>query len=162
VRAAQRAVRAPSPRPEAKPTAAPAATRYPIGALARLASVSTRTLRYYEEIGLLKTARRFAGGRRVFDDDALERLRFIARLKRLGFSLEEIRHLNEVFELHQSTAKLLAVLDGQLARHLDGIAEQLRELTRLKTDLRAYRQHIRARLTQLRSGAEASPRRASP
>ncbi|MDH4246698.1 MAG: MerR family transcriptional regulator, partial [Deltaproteobacteria bacterium] len=65
----------------------------PIGTLARHAGVSTRTIRYYEEIGLLKTARRFAGGRRIFGSEALERLRFIGRLKRLGFSLEEIREL---------------------------------------------------------------------
>jgi DNA-binding transcriptional MerR regulator len=129
---------------------APAQVAYPIGALARVAGVSTRTVRYYEEIRLLRTARRFSGGRRVFDGDALERLRFIGRLKRLGFSLAEIRHLNEVFALNRSTAQMLAVLDGQLERHEAGLDVQLRELLALQADLAAYRRHIRTRLQSLR------------
>jgi DNA-binding transcriptional MerR regulator len=136
---------------------APVQAAYPIGTLARIAGVSTRTVRYYEEIGLLRTARRFSGGRRVFDADALERLRFIARLKRLGFSLAEIRHLNEVFALHRSTAQMLAVLDGQLAKHLGAIDEHLRELTRLRTELAAYRQRVRARLHAQARQARRAP-----
>jgi DNA-binding transcriptional MerR regulator/N-acetylglutamate synthase-like GNAT family acetyltransferase len=116
---------------------------YPIGVLARRAGVSTRTVRYYEQIGLLRSARRYAGGRRVFDEDALRRLRFIARLKTLGFSLEEISHLNEVFAMHRSTAEMLAALDEQLARHLDTVANRVRELEALRGDLLGYREHIR-------------------
>jgi DNA-binding transcriptional MerR regulator len=122
------------------------AATLPIGALARQAGVSTRTVRYYEEIGLLRTARRYAGGRRVFEGDALERLRFIGRLKRLGFSLEEIGELNEVFALHRSTGAMLRVLDGKLGQHLVSLEEQLRELGRLDHELRAYRDHVRRRL----------------
>jgi DNA-binding transcriptional MerR regulator len=131
--------------------AASAQVVYPIGALARIAGVSTRTVRYYEEIRLLETARRFSGGRRVFDADALERLRFIGRLKRLGFSLDEIRHLNEVFSLQRSTAQMLQVLDGQLARHGAELDERLRELAALRGDLRSYRSHIRTRLAALKA-----------
>jgi DNA-binding transcriptional MerR regulator len=134
---------------------------YPIGSLARIAGVSTRTLRYYEEIRLLETARRFSGGRRVFDADALARLRFIARLKRLGFSLDEIRHLNEVFALHRSTAQMLGVLDGQLARHGKELDVQLQELLALKTDLESYRRHIRTRLSTL-GGSDARSRKPRP
>lgn len=122
---------------------------YPIGGLAREAGVSTRTIRYYEEIGLLKTARRYAGGRRVFSSDALERLRFIGRLKRLGFSLEEISELNDVFELRQSTAAMLGVLDRQLETHLSTIDEQLAELSRLRGDLTVYRERIGGRLREI-------------
>jgi DNA-binding transcriptional MerR regulator len=112
--------------------------------------VSTRTVRYYEEIGLLETARRFAGGRRVFEADALQRLKFIARLKGLGFSLDEIRHLNEVFALHRSTKDMLGVLDGLLAGHLLGLARQMEALGGARRELLAYRQRIRARLALLR------------
>ena len=118
----------------------------PIGRLAREAGVSTRTVRYYEEIGLLRTARRFAGGRRVFDGDALVRLRFIGRLKRLGFSLDEVAELNAVFELQRSTRAMLNVLDGKLARHLAALDEQMLELGRLRQDLLSYHMHIRRRL----------------
>lgn len=119
---------------------------YPIGALAREAGVSTRTVRYYEEIGLLDTARRYAGGRRVFEDSALERLRFIGRLKRLGFSLEEIRELNEVFALHRSTETLLVALERKLSAHLGEIAEQMTNLVRVRKDLTSYRARIQGRL----------------
>ena len=125
------------------------AVEVPIGELARLAGVSTRTLRYYEEIGLLRTAKRYAGGRRVFDGDALQRLRFISRLKTLGFSLEEIRHLNEVFEVERSTAAMLNVLDDLLGDHQNTLEQRLKEVTALNNELGAYRRHIRARLEEL-------------
>ena len=122
---------------------------FPIGSLARLAGVSTRTIRYYEGIGLLSTARRFSGGRRVFDGDALQRLRFIGRLKRLGFSLEEISELNDVFEMRQSTAAMLRALERRLGTHMNTIDEQLAELSRLREDLTRYRERIGGRLGQL-------------
>ena len=55
--------------------------------------LSARTVRYYEELGLLPGVRRRNGGRRVYAADELERLRFIQRLKTLGLSLAEIREL---------------------------------------------------------------------
>jgi len=118
----------------------------PIGNLARQAGVSTRTVRYYEEIGLLMSARRYAGGRRIFDGDALQRLRFIGRLKTLGFSLQEISHLNQVFATHHSTADMLTVLDAQIGGHLETLAERMRELAALRKDLQGYRDHVRNRL----------------
>lgn len=87
----------------------------------------------------------------MFGADALERLRFIGRLKRLGFALDEIRHLNEVFSLQRSTAQMLQVLDGQLARHSTELDERLRELAALRGDLRSYRRHIRTRLAALKA-----------
>jgi len=132
---------------------APRGALQPIGALARQAGVSTRTVRYYEEIGLLRTARRYAGGRRVFEPDALERLRFIGRLKRLGVSLDEIAELHEIFALQRPTRAMLHVLDDKLAEHLGALEEQLRELGRLREDLRAYQSHIRRRLSGLASGS---------
>lgn len=128
---------------------------YPIGGLARLAGVSTRTVRYYEEIGLLRSARRYAGGRRVFDGDALQRLRFIGRLKQLGFSLEEIGYLNEVFELHQSTGEMLRELQRHLDEHLITIAGRIAELETLRGELADYRGRIRGRLKEM-AGREMS------
>ena len=109
-----------------------------------------------EEIGLLRTAKRYAGGRRVFEADALQRLRFIARLKTLGFSLEEIRHLNEVFEVRRSTRAMLTVLDDLLGSHLETIDERLGELQALKKDIGRYRLRTRERMAAL-SGNGAAP-----
>ena len=129
---------------EAKGTSS--APQLSVGDLARLAEVSPRTIRYYEEIGLLKTAKRFAGGRRAFDGDALERLRFIGRLKRLGLALDEIRHLNDVFDARHSTGAMLEVLEALLGTHLETIGERLRELSQLRDDISAYRNRILGRL----------------
>lgn len=123
--------------------------RYPIGVLARLAGVSTRTVRYYEEFGLMRAARRYAGGRRVFDGDALQRLRFIGRLKQLGFTLEEISHLNEVHGLHQSTGEMLGELDGLLGSHLETLAARMKELVELRDELENYRKRVRGRRAAL-------------
>ncbi|NQZ98932.1 MAG: MerR family transcriptional regulator, partial [Myxococcales bacterium] len=65
--------------------------------------VSARTLRYYEELGLLPGIRRRASGRRVYGPDEIERLRFIQRLKRLGLSLAEVKELNAVYAIGGST-----------------------------------------------------------
>lgn len=122
---------------------------FPIGTLARLAGVSTRTIRYYEEIGLLSTARRFSGGRRVFDGDALQRLGFIGRLKRLGFSLAEIRHLNEVFAVHRSTAAMLEALEARLAEHVRAVEARVADLNQLRSDLLRYRDRVSERRRQV-------------
>ena len=129
---------------------------FSVGDLARQAQVSPRTIRYYEEVGLLKTARRYAGGRRAFDGDALQRLRFIGRLKRLGLTLKEIGHLNEVFAVKHSTGDMLSVLDGLLERHLASITETVKELTALRADIGAYQGHVRERMQRLTPGRRSS------
>lgn len=55
-----------------------------------------RTVRYYEESGLLTPAGRTPGGFRLYDDDAVDRLLVIRKMKSLGFTLEEMRSLLSV------------------------------------------------------------------
>ena len=62
---------------------------FKIGELAKRFGVNVRTLRYYEEIGLLPAARLESGYRTYSEADA-QRLRFVLKAKRAGFSLEEI------------------------------------------------------------------------
>lgn len=69
-----------------------------IGELAQRHGVSTATLRYYEQLGLLGQPDRSASGYRVYDSDHEERLRFIVRAKALDLSLEEIRSLLDVWD----------------------------------------------------------------
>ena len=127
-----------------------------VGELARQAQVSPRTIRYYEEVGLLNTARRYAGGRRAFDGDALQRLRFIGRLKRLGLTLKEIGHLNEVSAVQQSTGDMLSALDGLLEQHLASITETVKELTALRAEIGAYQGHVRERMKRITPGRRSS------
>ena len=117
---------------------------YDIAELAQAAGVSARTIRYYGELGLLDAEARGPGGRRRFGADALERLRFIARLKQLGMTLEEIGALNDAFARGRTPA-MLDRLDQMLGARIAQVEERQRELHRLAEDLRAYRSRIRAK-----------------
>jgi DNA-binding transcriptional MerR regulator len=115
--------------------------------------LSARTVRYYEELGLLPGVRRRSGGRRVYGPDELERLRFITRLKALGLALEEIRELNLVHAIAGSTAAMLVRLDELLARRLADLDARIRELDSLRDQIRKYRDHVAERADAL-AGAE--------
>ena len=64
-----------------------------IGEVAERVGLSLRTVRYYEEAGLLRPVGRTVGGFRLYDEDAIERLLLIKKMKPLGFTLEEMRAL---------------------------------------------------------------------
>jgi DNA-binding transcriptional MerR regulator len=110
------------------------------------AGVSARTLRYYEEMGLLPGVRRRAGGRRVYGADELERLRFIQRLKALGLSLAEIKELNAVYAIGGSTRAMLGRLDELLARHRAVVEARIEELAALRDEIDAYRDRVGRRI----------------
>jgi DNA-binding transcriptional MerR regulator len=77
------------------PTAAEAGTLRQIGDVASLVGLSLRTVRHYEDSGLVLPAARTPGGFRLYDEQAIDRLRLIMKMKPLGFSLEEMRILIE-------------------------------------------------------------------
>lgn len=64
-----------------------------IGKLATLADISTDTLRFYEREGLIAPSSKSAGGYRLYDEDAVVRLRFIKQARDCGFTLAEIQQL---------------------------------------------------------------------
>ncbi|MDA1259935.1 MAG: MerR family transcriptional regulator [Planctomycetota bacterium] len=117
---------------------------FDIAELAAAAGVSARTIRYYGELGLLDVEARGPGGRRRYGADALERLRFIARLKQLGMTLEEIGALNDAFARGRTPAmldRLLPLLETRLLQ----VDERLSELKTLRSDLTSYRDRIRSK-----------------
>ena len=120
--------------------------------------LSARTVRYYEEVGLLAGTRRRAAGRRVFGEDELQRLAFIQRLKALGLSLAEIKELSAIYAIAGSTAAMLARLDDLLGQRLDELEGRIRELSKLRDDMSKYRNHVHGRIEVLAS-AQAGPSR---
>lgn len=64
-----------------------------IGEVAEAVGLSLRTIRHYEEVGLVPPSGRSAGGFRLYTDEDIERLRLITHMKPLGFSLEQMRDL---------------------------------------------------------------------
>ena len=69
-----------------------------IGTVASLSGVPIKTIRYYEELGLIKASGRTEGGFRLFDSDILPRLHFIKRAQSLGLSLLEIKDFLSVHD----------------------------------------------------------------
>ena len=118
--------------------------------------LSPRTVRYYEELGLLPGVRRKAGARRVYGEDELQRLRFITRLKALGLSLEEVRELNAVYAIEGGTRALLARLDALLGQRLADLDRRIAELGALRDEISKYRDHVGERVeAQLAARARA-------
>jgi len=113
-----------------------------IADLAQEGGVSSRTIRYYGELGLLAASSRGPNGRRQYGADALERLRFITRLKKLGLSLGEIAELNRTFG-SGATPAMLAHLDALLLARLAEVAERIDDLHTLRTELQTYLDRIR-------------------
>jgi MerR family transcriptional regulator, copper efflux regulator len=114
---------------------------YRISDVASKTGFSPPTLRYYERIGLLPEPERTPAGYRVFTEQHLRLLGFIARAKRLGLPLEEIRTLAEAWSRQDCRAtrgQLEALVQSKLAevRHRIGDLVALREqLEEIHTDL---------------------------
>lgn len=69
-----------------------------IGAIAKASGVPIKTIRYYEELGLLQSVERTEAGYRLFGSDVLSRLQFIKRAQRLGLSLADIKIFLDVHD----------------------------------------------------------------
>jgi DNA-binding transcriptional MerR regulator len=129
-------------------TAAPAT--YRIGELAAKVGLTERTIRYYEERGLLESVKRLDGGQRVYTDEDVRRLKFIQKLKVLGLSLAEMQELETLYRRHHANARVLPRLIELLDVHLETVGERLAELAALRDEIRSYRTHVIKRLEEAR------------
>ncbi len=119
---------------------------YQIGELANLVNLSPRTIRYYEEIGLLNSVKRIEGGKRVYTDKDLQRLKFIQRLKHLGLTLSEMHELEAIYQIHRTNRKVLPRLLELLDNHASKIDERINNLIKLKKEILSYQEKIREKL----------------
>jgi MerR family transcriptional regulator, copper efflux regulator len=104
-----------------------------IGELAQRAAVSTKTIRYYEQIGLLAPPPRAPNGYRDYGDEAVDRLRFIRDSQSTGLTLTEIVSILEMRDEGETTCDHVADL---LKRHLVEIERQIEALHRTRDQLR--------------------------
>jgi DNA-binding transcriptional MerR regulator len=132
---------APQPRTPDQPL-----KRYRIGEIGTLLDLSTRTIRYYEEIGLLNTVKRIEGGRRIYTEDDLRRLRFIKKLKLLGLSLGEMAELESHYNRHRTNKKVLPKVAELLRHHIAEVESRLTELGTLKQEINNYLNHIESKI----------------
>jgi len=90
-----------------------------IGAVATRTELSLRTLRHYDEVGLVRPSARSEGGFRLYTEDDVERLLLVRRMKPLGFTLEEMAELLEITDALQA-GTLDDVGAGDARARLDG------------------------------------------
>lgn len=112
-------------------------TIYSIGELAREFDITTRSIRFYEDQGLLSPQRQ--GQTRLYTNKDRVRLKLILRGKRLGFSLAETKNLFDLYDMENSSARqlhtVLALIDDKkmsLKQQLEDIKVLLVELTNLE------------------------------
>jgi len=105
------------------------------GDLARATGNTVRTIRFYEEEGLLKPAVVSDGGHRRYTGDDLERLRLITDLRELGLSLCEIRSILDLRTGCRNAAEFAIRFQQVLAGHLEQAQRRLERLRRVKKEL---------------------------
>ncbi len=123
---------------------------YSIGELAKEFGITSRTLRLYEEQGLLDPQRE--GTRRIYNDRNRVRLRLILRGKRLGWSLSEIRESFDLYDSNHGEEAQLELMLEKLARRRDTLEEQRRDIENALQDLERVAADASEALHGLRSG----------
>lgn len=105
-----------------------ATTLLKIGDFAKLAGTNLRTLRYYEELGLLQPAKRSQGGFRYYRPTDVNRLDLIRQLQDLGMQLEDIRGLLTDREEELDQAAFIGKVKGILQHHDQLLQDRMQEL----------------------------------
>ena len=112
-----------------------------IGELADTVSVPAKTIRYYEQIGLLPEPSRHANGYRAYDVSAADRLRFVKSAQAVGFTLAEIK---EILSLRDSGEEPCGHVLALVDRRARDITDQIAALERMQADLRQLAARARA------------------
>lgn len=107
------------------------------GEMARCSNNTLRTVRFYEEEGILRPARRTDGGHRLFPRSELDRLMLITDMRLAGLSLDEIKNILEVKQTGLSGSEAALQATQVLSGRIEELREKLLVLTRLREDLAA-------------------------
>lgn len=139
-----------------------AATQYTISDLAREFDLTTRAIRFYEDMGLLQPERTGPGGRnRSYSTRDRTRLKLTLRAKRLGLSLNEAREIIDMYDSPRDTGPQLRKFLSILEAHRKAMEDQLADLTANLDEVRTHEKEARALLarTEAQAAAEAPRRR---
>ncbi len=106
-----------------------------IGQAAERSGLPAKTIRFYEEIGLIQPARRLDNGYRVYGEDDLHMLRFVERARRLGFSVEDCRQLLALYRDRDRTSAEVKALTEQRIAEIESKIEELVAMRRTLAEL---------------------------
>jgi len=113
-----------------------------ISDLAKALHITTRTIRLYEQMGLVEPPKRTEGGIRVYEKADIKRFKFVLKLKTLGLSLQEMKELADLYNQEQLPDKIMPRLIELLDNHLHNIKKQIAGLQSLDRDITDYRERI--------------------
>jgi MerR family mercuric resistance operon transcriptional regulator len=102
-----------------------------IGKAAKLGGVSVDTIRFYQKLGLVKSASRSTGGYRLFDGEQIRDLKFVRHAQELGFSLAEVKELLALRTKHHACSEVQSMLKCKLGN----VREKIKSLARLEREL---------------------------
>lgn len=128
----------------------PTDRRFTISQLAEAFDTTPRTLRYYEELGLLDPTRH--GTRRLYGERDRVRLKLIMRGRRLGFSLEEIRQMLDLYDVDRSEVTQLRDVLRRGEARLAEVHAQMADLEALRDELIDLSAQLRERLREREEG----------
>jgi DNA-binding transcriptional MerR regulator len=107
--------------------------------MARLSDSTLRTVRFYEEAGLLQPVQRTEGGHRLFPESELEKLRLVGDLREAGFALDEIRELCALKRQAPTGGEASRRMVARLDQQIDAMTGRIGLLERLKQELEQAR-----------------------
>lgn len=128
-------------------------TTYTIGELSKEYDITPRSIRFYEEQGLLTPER--TGQNRVYCNKDRVRLKLILRGKRLGFSLAEVKNLFELYDSSPNSARQLKAMLAMTEQKRAVLLQQLEDIQMLMNELDEVEARCREELTELTRGESA-------
>ena len=132
---------------------------YTIGDLAREFDLTTRAIRFYEDMGLIQPQREGPGGRnRIYSARDRTRLKLTLRAKRLGLSLTEAREIIDMYDSPRDTGPQLRKFLAVLAEHKRQLEEQMADLVANLDEVKVHEKEARALLAKFEKQAPSSGR----
>lgn len=135
-------------------------TEYSISDLAREFDLTTRAIRFYEDLGLLQPRRTGPGGRnRVYSPRDRTRLKLTLRAKRLGLSLTEAREIIDMYDSPRDTGAQLRKFLDVLAVHRKALEDQMADLVANLDEVKTHEREARALLAKVQKDSVPAPAR---
>ena len=138
-------------------------TTYTIGDLAKEFDLTTRAIRFYEDLGLLQPERSGPGGRsRIYSGRDRTRLKLTLRAKRLGLSLTEAKDIIDMYDTPRDTGAQLSKFLDVLAAHRKQVEDQMADLQANLDEIKVHQREARALLTKSEARAVAKASAKTP
>ncbi|HEX9136486.1 MAG TPA: MerR family transcriptional regulator [Nitrospirota bacterium] len=113
-----------------------------IGELAKSLGLTTRTLRYWEEVGIIESMQRPDGATRGYTPYYVRRIKFIMKLKELGLTIKELQELYIAYGEAKQTDRMIPKLVEILDDHINKVDEKMAKLASLRKEIVDYRQRM--------------------